>query len=41
MVETYAVVSLLAGILAIIFLFNDAPTANMLEYIRTAAPLAK
>lgn len=41
MVETYAVVSLLAGILTIIFLFNDAPTANMLEYIRAAAPVAQ
>ena len=41
MVETYAVVSLLAGILTIIFLFNNAPAANMLEYIRAAAPMAQ
>ena len=41
MVETYAVVSLLAGILTIIFLFNNTPDANMLEYIRAAAPVAQ
>lgn len=41
MVETYAVVALLAGILTIIFLFNDAPTANMLEYIRAADSVAQ
>ncbi len=40
MVETYAVVSLLAGILTIIFLFNSAPGTNILEYINTAAPVA-
>jgi V/A-type H+-transporting ATPase subunit K len=41
MVETYAVVSLLAGILTITFLFNNADTANVLEYIRAAAPVAQ